>query len=296
MILSSIYVYPIKSLKGISVPSAKVEERGLELDRRWMLTTPDGMFFTQREFPRMATISTSVKGDGLLVMSPDVGELSIPFEPDRGERQQVTVWQSVCEGLVYKGAVSEWFADVLKTKCQLVYMPDKTKRHINPRFDRGEDIVSFADGYPLMVIGEESLNDLNSRLRENHDHNREVADLADFEPLPMNRFRPNLVISGSDPYAEDGWRTIRIGEAMFHSTKPCERCVITTIEQSTGEFEGKEPLKMLATYRQAKILMPDRFETLGVGANAVLFGQNLVGESVGSRVSVGDTVDVLEIF
>ena len=115
------------------------------------------------------------------------------MEPDSDKRQQVTIWQSVCEGLVYKGVVSEWFSDVLNTKCQLVYMPDKTKRHINPRFDRGDDIVSFADGYPLMVIGQESLNDLNSRLRENHDRKREEADLPDLEPLPMNRFRPNRV-------------------------------------------------------------------------------------------------------
>src|SRR5436190_9316042 len=156
MYISEINIYPIKSLKGISLDSAKVEDRGLQFDRRWMLTTPEGMFFTQREFPRMATVTTEVTSDGLRVASNGTGELSIPFEPDSGERQRVTVWQSGCDGLVYKGAVSEWFSDAIGTRCQLVFMPDGTKRHINSRFDRGDDIVSFADGYPLMVLGEGS--------------------------------------------------------------------------------------------------------------------------------------------
>jgi uncharacterized protein YcbX len=292
--ISSIYIYPIKSLKGIGVDEARVENRGLQLDRRWMLTTPEGMFFTQREFPRMATIAVRVDSGQLIVESETAGTMKVPFEPDRGERQRVTVWQSECDGLVYKGAVSEWFSDAIGTKCQLVYMPDGSKRHINARFDRGDDIVSFADGYPLMVIGEASLKDLNSRLRESHDRKREDPELPDFEPLPMDRFRPNLVISGSDPYEEDNWRTLRIGEARFRSTKPCERCVITTVDQMTGRFTNKEPLKTLASYRMAKDLMPDRFESLGVGPNAVLFGQNLLVENAGAAITRGDKLHVLE--
>jgi len=280
MHISEINIYPIKSLKGISLDSATVEERGLQYDRRWMLTTPDGMFFTQREFPRMATISVWIEedGSGLGVAADRFGDVFIPSQPDTGNKQQVTIWQSVCEGEVYGGALNEWFSDVIGTNCQLVYMPDQTRRSVNKRFDHGDDVVSFADGYPLMVLSEATLADLNSRLDD---------------PLPMNRFRPNLVVSGSSAFAEDAWDKVRIGEAVFRSTKPCERCVMTTVDQSIGEFTGKEPLKTLASYRMAKDVMPDRYESLGVGANAVLFGQNLIAESVGATVSVGDAVQVM---
>ena len=151
MKISEINIYPIKSLKGISLDSAVVEPRGLQYDRRWMLTTPDGMFFTQREFPRMATIKVEIENGELRVENEGFEPISIPFEPDRGERRQVVVWQSTCDGLMYDGPVSEWFGDVLGTNCRLVYMPEHSRRSINPRFDRGEDIVSFADGYPLML-------------------------------------------------------------------------------------------------------------------------------------------------
>lgn len=278
MRLSEINIYPIKSLKGISLDSAVVEERGLQYDRRWMLTTPDGMFFTQREIPQMATITVKVESGQLKVESEIFGEMPIPFEPDRGERKTVTIWQSVCDGLVYNGAVSEWFSDAIGKKCQLVYMPDDSRRNVNPRFNKNDDVVSFADGYPLMLLSEASLADLNSRLDE---------------PLPMNRFRPNLVVTGADVFAEDNWRAIRISDAVFRSTKPCERCVVTTVDQARGEFTGNEPLKTLASFRMAKDVIPDRYESLGVGANAVLFGQNLIAESVGAVVKVGDSLEVL---
>lgn len=278
MKISEINIYPIKSLKGISLNSAVVEERGLQYDRRWMLTDREGMFFTQREFPKMATITVRVESGELRVESESHGVMSIPFEPDMGERGRVTVWNSVCEAEIYNGQVSEWFSDVLGTNCQLVYMPDTSRRGINPRFNLGDDVVSFADGYPLMVIGEGSLADLNSHLEE---------------PLPMNRFRPNLVVAETEAFAEDAWQKIRIGEAAFRSTKPCERCVITTVEQSAGEFAGKEPLKTLSTYRMAKDIIADRYEALGVGANAVLFGQNLITETPGATINVGDDIVVL---
>ena len=278
MNISEINIYPIKSLKGISLDSAVVEERGLQYDRRWMLTTPEGMFFTQREFPRMATITVEVKEKGLLVSSDNTTAILIPLVPETRNTQEVTVWQSVCAGEIYSDGVNDWFSQVLDTKCQLVYMADDTRRRLNPRFDRGDDIVSFADGYPLMVIGEASLADLNSRLGT---------------PLPMNRFRPNVVVSGSEAFAEDNWKRLRVGDAIFRSTKPCERCVITTVDQSTGEFDGKDPLKTFANYRMAKDVMPERYESLGVGPNAVLFGQNLVAETPGAVIKVGDQIEII---
>jgi uncharacterized protein YcbX len=279
--ISEINIYPIKSLAGVSVEAAVVEERGLRFDRRWMLTTPDGIFFTQREFPRMALIETWIEDDGLGlgVSAERFGEVFVPFEPQSGNKQQVKIWQSVCEGIVYGDALNEWFSDVIGTDCRLVYMPDDSRRAVNPRFARGDEVVSFADGYPLMVLSEASLEDLNSRLETR---------------LPMNRFRPNIVVSDSEAFAEDNWRRIRVGDAEFRSTKPCERCVVTTVDQATGNFAGKEPLRTLASYRMAKDVIPDTYDSLGVGPNAVLFGQNLIAETIGATIRVGDRVEIID--
>lgn len=293
MHINEINIYPIKSLKGISLDSAVVEERGLQYDRRWMLVTPDGMFFTQREFPQMASIAVGLESGGLRVESEKTGSMLVPFEPDKGERKQVTIWLSVCEGLIYNGEVSEWFSDAIGTDCRLVYMPDHSRRNINPRFITNDEIVSFADGYPLMLLGEASLADLNSRMAEAEE---KAGRLPEFQPLPMNRFRPNIVVSGSDAFAEDNWQNVRIGEAVFRSTKPCARCVITTVDQSKGEFTGKEPLRTLASFRMAKNIMPDRYASFGCEPNDVLFGQNLVVEKPGSVIQVGDEIEILDSF
>ena len=283
MHISEINIYPIKSLKGISLDSALVEERGLQYDRRWQLTDKSGMFFTQREFPQMATVDVGV-GDDLYVTAAGFGTLEIPLEPETGHKQQVTIWDSVCEGEVYSPVVNEWFSDVIGEPCQLVYMGDESRRDINERFNQGGEVVSFADGYPLLVIGVASLADLNEKL---------LADRDGRVPLPMNRFRPNIVVSGSEAFAEDRWDKIRVGDAVFRSTKPCARCVMTTVEQSRGEFDGKEPLKTLASYRMAKDVIPDRLEAFGMNETAVLFGQNLVGETPGKTIRVGDPVEVI---
>ncbi|MGE3465678.1 MAG: MOSC domain-containing protein [Pyrinomonadaceae bacterium] len=287
MHISEINVYPIKSLKGISLDSAVVERRGLQYDRRWMLATPDGMFLTQREFPTMATITVEVVNDELRAMSDGFGSLLIPVEPDKGERRAVTIWQSVCDGLVYDTAVNDWFSDVLGTECQLVYMPDDSRRNVNKMFNSGEDIVSFADGYPLLVIGEASLDDLNARIQESETR---AATRPEFRPLPMKRFRPNIVVSGSAAFAEDDWKRIRVGDCVFRVVKPCARCVITTVDPAKGEFDGKEPLKTLASYRMARDVMPGRYEEFGHGPTAVLFGQNLIPEGALSPIRVGDEV------
>ena len=288
MQISEINIYPIKSLKGISLENSHVEKRGLRFDRRWMLTDRDGMFFTQRETPKMAAVTVEVTSDGLRVTSKNEGEMAIPFEPDRGSRQNVTVWQSNVAAEVYTGEVSEWFSDVLGRSCQLVLMPEKSHRHVSEKFDRGDDIVSFADGYPLMLLGEGSLAEVNERLEENYkDADKNVR-------VPMNRFRPNLVVQGSDPFEEDRWAKIRVGDAIFRVVKPCARCVMTTVDQARGEFDGKEPLKTIASFRMAKDVFPDTFESLGQTANAVLFGENLIPENPGTTIGVGDEVKVIE--
>ena len=169
-------------------------------------------------------------------------------------------------------------------------MTESSERHVSEQFDRGDDIVSFADGYPLMMLGEGSLAEVNERL---HDRYR-GDEYGEKLPLPMNRFRPNLVVRGSDPFAEDRWAKIRVGEAIFRVVKPCGRCVMTTVDQARGEFDGKEPLKTMATFRMAKDVFPNTFEELGQTANAVLFGENLIPENPGATIRVGDEVEVLE--
>ncbi len=291
MFITEINIYPVKSLKGITLQDAVVEKRGLRFDRRWMLTDLEGMFFTQREAPRMATIDTAVSDDGLTVSAPGMDAIEIPPLPDEGSRQAVTVWGSVVDAIAYNGQVSEWFSDALERKCQLVVMPETSERHVSPQFDTGGDIVSFADGYPLLLIGEASLKDLNDRLIEKY-HDEEYGEHL---PLPMNRFRPNVVVKGSKAFEEDGWAKVRIGETVFRVAKPCARCVMTTIDQSKGEFDGKEPLKTMASYRLGQQVHPGRFESLGQTATAVLFGENLIPENPGGIIKVGDQIEVLEL-
>ncbi len=278
MKISGIFIYPIKSLKGISLESSPVEKRGLQYDRRWMLVNEVGEFFTQREFPKMATISTEIKENGLQVSAENFEDLAISFESEEsGKTVKVRVWQSVCDALVTEKSVNEWFSEVLQTNCKLVYMPESSERSINKSFDKNNDIVSFADGYPLLVIGENSLNNLNEKLADK---------------IPMNRFRPNLIVSGSAPFAEDSWVKIKIGETVFRSSKPCARCVITTIDQKEGVFTGKEPLKTLAAYRMAKDVFPENYAELDLDKTAVLFGQNLIAENFGEIVKIGDKIEI----
>ncbi len=269
MILSKINIYPIKSLGGISLKNAAVEKRGLQFDRRWMLVDVKQNFLTQRNFPKMATVSVEILKSGLRV-SVSNDELVIPFEPNTNKTESVKIWSSRCRAQVYEDKINEWFSNVLETNCQLVLMPADTNRKVSYFYAvHRDDVVSFADAYPFLLIGENSLTDLNSRLEN---------------PVPMNRFRPNFVVSGADAFAEDGWTRIRIGDVVFHLVKPCARCVITTIDQSNGIKQGAEPLKTLASFRIRKRSVKKK----------ILFGQNLIAEDVGKIVNVGDAVEILE--
>lgn len=269
MKLSEINIYPIKSLSGISLKSSTVETRGLRFDRRWMLIDETNKFLTQREFPQMATIGVEILKDCLRVSSG--GEkLEVAFEPPTNETASVKIWSNRCRARIYENKTNEWFSDVLKTNCKLALMPEETTRKVSYFYAvHKTDAVSFADAYPFLLIGENSLADLNSRLDA---------------PLPMNRFRPNLVVEGSAAFAEDAWKTIQIGEAIFHIVKACARCVMTTIDQSKGVKTGVEPLKTLASFRIPKRSVKKK----------ILFGQNLIAENVGATVNVGDEVRVFE--
>lgn len=255
-------------MRGISLTEAKIERRGLEFDRRWMLVDKNNAFLTQREFPKMATLVPEIKSDGLVV-SNGGGKISVPFETRSKETARVKIWRNVCRAEVYEDSINEFFSDALQTNCKLVLMPEETRRKVNFFYAvKKDDHVSFADGYPFLLIGENSLANLNEKLEN---------------PLPMNRFRPNFVVSGSEAFAEDGWKKIRIGEAVFHVVKPCARCVIPTIDQQKGIKTGVEPTKTLASFRTANGIR-----------KKVLFGQNLIVETEGEVLRVGDKIEILE--
>lgn len=260
--LSEINIYPVKSLGGISLMSSEVEERGLKFDRRWLLVDENGMFMTQRDFPQMALIELTFSGNSISAMHKNekaLSSVSIPLIPYNDLRNEVTIWNDKCSAVLVGREYDDWFSNALKTKCKLVYMPDDERRIVEKKFIDDEKIVSFADAYPFLIIGQSSLNELNSRLKVK---------------LPMNRFRTNFVFTGGTPFDEDSWKKFSIGKVLFEAVKPCARCVITTTDQKTAE-RGIEPLKTLSTFRKE--------------GNKVLFGMNLISRSKGF-VNVGDPI------
>ena len=264
--LASLHIYPVKGLKGIALDSARCTERGLEHDRRWMVVDSKGDFLTQRDHPKMATVWTEICDGALSLSAPDISTVDVPLDPRAGPTLRVRVWNSVCDAILVSAYADAWLSQYLGLACRLVYMPDTTERHSNPEYGGSGKLVGFADGYAYLLASEASLADLNKRLAtRNH------------PALPMNRFRPNLVVSGARPYAEDTWKEIRIGDAVLRMAKPCGRCQVTTTDQSTGEVMGPEPLATLATYRDSKQF-------------GVQFGMNLVTVMAGT-VRAGDSIE-----
>ncbi len=278
--LASLHVYPVKALAGTVSEELTVEPWGPAGDRRWMLTAPDGNQLTQREHPRLALVTAqplpgdpsgrSPGGWGIRVTAAGREALEVDVPPDDQGTVPVQLFSKKIEVVPAAAEASAWFSDYLGEEAQLVYMdaPER-RRHIEPETSRPGETVSFADGFPLLVASLSSLHGLNSLIAQ--------GDHADEGPLPMSRFRPNLVIEGTAPWAEDSWRRVRIGETVFRVAKPCGRCVVTTTDQSTAE-RGKEPLRTLARHR--------RF------GDQLVFGQNLIPERTG-RVRSGDSFEVL---
>jgi uncharacterized protein len=264
MQLSEIWIYPVKSLGGIRLESAQVEERGLQYDRRWMIVDQDGMFLTQRAFTKMALMDVALAESGLLISDrfQEGSQVIVPFEPVSRNVLRVTVWDDTVDAMTVSDEVDAWLTEQLDKKVHLVIMPQSTQRKADPRFALNGESVSFADGFPFLLISEASLGDLNDRLAY---------------PIEMKRFRPNFVVSGAEAFGEDTWKSIQIGDIQFDLVKPCARCILTTIDPETGE-KGAEPLKTLASYRRVN--------------NKVLFGQNLVAVKEGT-VSEGDNIKIL---
>lgn len=271
--LTGIFIYPVKALRGFAVDSAEVDALGMVGDRRFLVVDETGRFLTQRTIPRMALIATALSPNALTLSAEGSGAVSVPRASDpAAPLRTVSVWKS--EGLVAEDCgpdVAAWLTAFLGVRCGLVRIGEKFLRPVTKSAARPGDIVTFADSCPFLVISQASLADLNDRL---------VAQGE--ETLPMDRFRPNFVIEGCAPFAEDTWPRVRIGALAFRTAGPCVRCIVPTIDQETAE-RGKEPLRTLATYRRS----PN-------DPTGVIFGNNLIHDSKSGPIRTGDLVEPLE--
>jgi uncharacterized protein len=262
--VSQLFIYPVKSLGGIEVSAAQLTDRGFQYDRSWMLVDANNYFLTQREYPVMSLLQTAVENDLLEIYHKNNSndKLTLPLQPVPGAIIKVKVFDDECAAQYISEIADEWFSDKLSMQCRLVYMPETEQRKVDERYARKNEITSFTDGYPLMMIGQASLDDLNRRLAE---------------PLPINRFRPNIVFTGGQAYDEDTMEHVVVAKIDLYGVKLCSRCMITTIDQ-TNAIKGKEPLKTLAGYR-----MKD---------NNVYFGQNMLFNQTG-YLRVGDAIEII---
>ncbi|MCF0054987.1 MOSC domain-containing protein [Dyadobacter sp. CY356] len=265
MFLSEIWIYPVKSLGGIRQTQAVVEEKGLQYDRRWMIVDENGKFLTQRVNPNMALLDVEIHTDGLIISRrfQTDNQILVPFEANSNQTIQVKVWEDTVLARTICDKADAWLTRQLGKSVRIVEMSEQTKRKMDPAYSGKESLVSFADDFPYLLISEGSLQDLNSRLAQ---------------PVTMRRFRPNFIISGTEPFAEDSWKKVRIGQVEFIVAKPCERCILVGIDPVTGQ-KGSEPLKTLSSYRK-------------VGKN-IFFGQNLVSRENG-LLQEGDELVITE--
>lgn len=258
--VSTLTFYPLKGARGIATPALELDRYGPRFDRRWMAITEAGRFLTQREAPELCLAEAIPTPEALTLRGPGLPELVVPVTGD-GTPRRVRVWGSECDARDQGDAAARWLGDLLGRSARLLHLPEGEERQTDPTFDPSGSPVSFADGYPILLIGEASLAALNGAL---------------VEPVPMNRFRPNVVVSGSAPYEEDDWRRFTIGGLPFDGVKRCARCVVTTVDQQSAT-RHEEPLRTLSTLRR--------------GEHGALFGMNVVHRARGT-IAVGDAVVV----
>lgn len=262
-VLAAIHVYPLKSAAGIASASWPVDDFGLQWDRRWAVVGADGVCITQRTHPRLALVRTALAEGRLLLDAPGLPSLEVgSVERAAAASDAATIWDDTVAAHDVGAEAAEWISALLGGPFRIVYMPDATRRPVG-RMPPDAARVSFADAYPFLVLTDGSLDALNRRLAA---------------PLGVDRFRPNLVVAGAEPFAEDDWRRVRIGDIELSVVKPCARCVLTTVNQRTGVAEGPEPLRTLATFRRRD--------------GQVHFGQNAVHHGVG-RLAIGEPVEVV---
>jgi len=262
--LSNLTYYPIKACRGFDVTESQVERMGLADDRRMMVITPEGEFLTQREHAKLALITPTLKNDTVILSAPNFDSVQFTIQKT-GTTTLVNIWRSKGVNAIDQGDESaQWLSGWLGASVRLAHIDPKFKRKLNPDYAVSvEDHTGFADGYPILIISEASLQDLNSRLDS---------------VLPMNRFRPNIVVKGCEAFAEDTWKRIKIGRVEMALVKPCPRCVVTTIDKETLE-RNKEPLKTLSAYRNQE--------------GGAMFGMNVIPLNEG-QIKVGMEVEILE--
>lgn len=268
--LAAIYRYPVKSCRGEALHAALVEPWGLAGDRRWMVVDAAGDPVTAREHRRLLLVRPELHEGGVRLTRPDAAPLDV-CTPDGSVLTDVAVWTEPFAAAAADESAHRWFSELIGEPVRLVYLDDPTRRAANPAFALPTDRVSFADGYPLLLTTEGSLTALNDLI---------AAGPGSAEgPVPMTRFRPSMVISGSPAWSEDGWRRLRIGSAVFRCVKGCDRCVLTTVDPQTAR-NGREPLATLARHRKWD--------------GKTWFGMNLVPDSPGARIAIGDEVEILD--
>jgi uncharacterized protein YcbX len=264
--LASIHIYPMKAARAVDLDESRVEPWGLAGDRRWLLVDEDGRFISQREESSLARVVVTRGPDGIRVSADGRTSLVIAEPTATAALLKVRVWSSTLLAAAAGPAADAWFSAYLGRPARLVHLDDPTRRPVDPEYGRAGDVVSFADGYPLLLTSAGSLGELGGWLAA-----------AGERPVPMTRFRPSVVVTGAPPWAEDHWRRVRIGAVPFRVAKPCGRCLVTTTDQVTGE-RGRQPLKMLGRRR--------RF------GQQLVFGQNLIPDTRGV-IRVGDPVEIL---
>jgi uncharacterized protein YcbX len=263
--VSALYIYPFKSCRGIAVQGFRLDELGPYLDRRFMLVDEQGVCITQRAEPRLSQVAVSIHPTAFLLSAPGLRPFKLPLsQPDGGNSIPIQLWEYSGSAIEAGSDASEWFSEYLGRPCRLVRSGMSPSRRVDPKYSPEVAYTGFSDGYPELLLSQASLEDLGKRLGKT---------------LPVDRFRPNIVLSGTQPYEEDTWQQIRIGSIPFDVVKPCGRCAITTIDQATSQG-SVEPLATLATYRKQD--------------KSVQFGQNCVHRELGT-VRVGDAVSVVTL-
>jgi uncharacterized protein YcbX len=275
MKVTGIFIYPLKSCRGIELKEAEVTPKGFAWDREFMIVDEGGNLITQRQYPQLAKVRVCLERDAIALSLDEESFNSFQFTPQLdGEQVAVEIWRDRVVAIAQGDGVAQWLQKALNLEgnFRLVRCSPRHPRPVNPKYAvRDGDSVSFADGYPFLLTNTASLDELNQRL--------EVAYNGHSQAVPMDRFRPNIVIEGDEPFAEDCWDIIQVGEVTFDLVKPCSRCVITTTNQLNGDRNSlQEPLKTLSTFRK-------------VSQAGILFGENMIPRNLG-LVKVGDRVKI----
>jgi len=263
IVVSELAIYPVKSMRQVLLDSTSIALGGLKDDRRWMVVDADGRMITQRQQPRLCLIQPVLIDDGICLQTEGFPSLTVSI-PDGKKMKQVSIWKDSCNAYVADVDADQWLSEFLGLECSLVYFSKDEMRVVDQRFARVGDLTAFSDGFPVLITSQASLDDLNARLDS---------------PIPMTRFRPNIVLSGCEAFAEDKWHKLKIGDLNVRLVKPCSRCVIPSIDIATAE-RSDEPTKTLSSYRKQN--------------NRIIFGQNAVVDGEG-QIKTGMAVEVVSI-